>query len=194
MTLTHMKLNGVSTLVVDDDQFGIDLLTQMLRGFGMDQTRVVNTAQEARSALDSHTFDLCICSSLLSDQSGADFVKWVRRRKPPGRFIPILVLTAYSQMHTVTTVRDAGANMVIKKPVSPRVLYDRIAWAARPARPFIETSSYIGPDRRFKYLGPPDGIGRRETDLSGDLGDALEPNMSQAEIDALVKPTKVVAQ
>ena len=194
MTLPQMKLNGVSTLVVDDDQFGIDLLNQMLRGFGMEQTRIVNTAQDGRNCLENHTIDLCICSSVLPDQSGADFIRWARRQRPPGRFIPIIVLTAYSQLHTVTAVRDAGANMVIRKPVSPRVLYDRIAWAARTSRPFVETSTYIGPDRRFKFLGPPGGVGRRDSDLSGDLGDAMEPNMSQAEIDALVRPTKVVAQ
>ncbi|MGC5376454.1 hypothetical protein ACPXAO_23390, partial [Salmonella enterica] len=58
--------------------------------------------------------------------------------------------------------------------------------------PFVECDSFIGPDRRFKNMGPPPGTnGRRKTDVQEDLGEATAPNMSQSEIDALLKPTKV---
>ena len=53
--------------------------------------------------------------------------------------------------------------------------------------------AYIGPDRRFKREGPPAGMeGRRADDVAGDLGDAAAPNMSQEEIDAMMKPSKVI--
>lgn len=194
MSTTSMRLSGVDTLVIDDDQFGIDLLNHMLRGFGMDRVKIVKTANEGRALLENHVYDLVICGAILPDSSGADLVKWIRRLKPPGRFVPILVLTAYSQLNTVKAIRDAGAHMVIKKPASPRVLFDRIEWAARPARPFVETSVYVGPDRRFKFVGPPDGVGRRDTDLPAEIGDAVEPNLSQDEIDAMIRPTKVFAE
>lgn len=89
--------------------------------------------------------------------------------------------------------RDCGANVVIRKPVSPQILFDRLAWVSRVQRPFIECESYIGPDRRFKSIGPPGGVGRRSTDLSADVGTAKEPNMSQDEIDMLFKPAKIAA-
>ena len=192
MSLSKMKLSGVQTLVVDDDQYSTDLLLSMLRGFGIDQPRVLKTAQDARSWLQSHDYDLVICGVELPDAHGAELVEFIRHLSPPNKFAPIIVLTSYSNMSNVTRVRDAGAHIVIKKPVSPRVLYDRIAWAAKSPRSFVETHSYVGPDRRFKFIGPPDGVGRRESDLSGDIGEATEPNLSQAEIDALMKPTRVV--
>lgn len=57
---------------------------------------------------------------------------------------------------------------------------------------FIESDSYAGPDRRFRREGPPPGMaGRRSGDLSAAVGHAETPNLSQDEIDSLMKPTKV---
>ena len=78
--------------------------------------------------------------------------------------MPILVLSSYTQRHYVAAARDAGANLVARKPISPRALYDRITWVAHTDRPFVETETFFGPDRRFKDLDPPDGIYKRESD------------------------------
>ncbi len=73
-------------------------------------------------------------------------------------------------------------------------MYDRLAWAAQPKRAFVESETYVGPDRRFRLLAPPGVVGRRATDLSIEIGAATEPNMSQDEIDSLIKPMLVMAE
>jgi DNA-binding response OmpR family regulator len=103
----------------------------------------------------------------LPDMSCVDLIKWIRHQdKSPLRFIPIIVLCSYTQHRAVAQARDAGANLVINKPVSPRVLFDRIAWVAKSPRPFIETANYAGPDRRFREVEPLDGKRKRETDFT----------------------------
>jgi hypothetical protein len=79
----------------------------------------------------------------------------------------------------------------VKKPVSPKVLFDHIVWSASQERNFVEGDSFIGPDRRFKFTGPPDGDGRRDTDVSAEIGEATQPNLSQQELDSTFKPTRV---
>jgi hypothetical protein len=74
--------------------------------------------------------------------------------------------------------RDAGANLVIGKPVSPRALFDRIAWVAKAPRPFIETANYAGPDRRFRDVEPLDGKRKRETDFT-EVDDAQDVQPQQ---------------
>ena len=70
-------------------------------------------------------------------------------------------------------------------------MLERILWIAREQRPFV---AYAGPDRRFKFDGPPEGgAGRRRDDLSKDVGDAVAPNMSQDQIDALLSVKRVSA-
>ncbi|HTT99084.1 MAG TPA: response regulator [Rhizomicrobium sp.] len=194
MTKAALNLQGVSTLIVDKDKFAVGLLLQMLRGFGIDQPVVVETGAAAKEALRKHAYDLCLLESKLPDMDGADLVLWIREQKPPLRFMPTIVVTSYSQMSNVTAARDSGAHIVIRKPVSPQILFDRIGWAANGERPFVETSVYAGPDRRFKFTGIPGGVGRREADLTGELGEAKEPNMSQDEIDAMLRPTKIVTE
>jgi DNA-binding response OmpR family regulator len=194
MTKARLNLKGVCVLVVDHDKYAVGLLLQMLRGFEVEQPVVVDTGMAAKELLKNHTYDLCLLESKLADMKGADLVRWVRRQKPPLKFMPTIVVTSYSQLRNVTAARDAGAHTVIKKPVSPRVLFDHIGWVADGTRPFVEVGEYMGPDRRFKFSGPPDGIGRRQNDLSREIGEAMEPNMSQAEIDAMIRPTKIVAE
>lgn len=191
MSTEKMKLTGVSTLIIDDDRFAVTVLVQILRGFGLDSPTIVESGEAAKALLEKQSFDLCICEAQLPDMTGAELIGWIRRLKTPTRFVAVLVLTGYAHRGNVEAARDAGAHLVIGKPVSPQVLYDHIAWAAKPPRPFVETDSYVGPDRHFRSLGPPNGVGRRETDLSAEIGEAVEPNMSQSEIDAMVKPTKV---
>ncbi len=112
-----------------------------------------------------HYADLCIFEGAQPDMPSADLVRWIRRQeKSPFRFVPIMVMSGYTQLRHVADARDAGANIVIKKPVSPQSLFDRITWVARTARPFIEAGDYIGPDRRFRDVAPPQGEYRRDTD------------------------------
>jgi hypothetical protein len=74
------------------------------------------------------------------------------------------MMSADTRETTVKRARDAGANMVIAKPMSPANLYDRLAWIALTPRKFVDAPNYFGPDRRFKIEGPPGGVGRRKAD------------------------------
>jgi CheY-like chemotaxis protein len=194
MTRDRMRLDDVRTLVVDGDRQGVIVLLDMLHGLGISSVKVVESGADAKDHLADSSCDLCICEATLPDMPGTEFVKWLRQCEDPLRFLPTLVLTGYADLNHVTAFRDAGAHLVVRKPASPQALYDRIAWISKPRRVFVEADSYIGPDRRFKSLGPPDGAGRRHTDLSTEIGDAIDPNMSQDEIDSLMRPTKVFAE
>ena len=187
-----MNLTLVSALLVDPDAATANLISQMLRGFGLHNQKHVETGQTAKEALEQKLYDLVICESVLPDMSAADLTRWLRGLDGnPVRLIPVVVLTGYTQRSRVESSRDAGANLVIKKPVPIRALYDRLNWLTKARRVFVESKAYSGPDRRFKNAGLPGGIGRRSTDISGDVGDATSPNLSQDEIDAMIKPMKV---
>jgi hypothetical protein len=53
----------------------------------------------------------------------------------------------------------------VAKPISPRIIMERLIWVARENRQFLQTDSYAGPDRRFHDEGLPEGVpGRRRED------------------------------
>lgn len=171
MALPRLNLRGARAILVDRDHFTRDLVAHMLRGFGMDSPMLVDNSGAAKAQMKHCCFDLCIVEAMLPDASGAEFIRWIRQEnKAPVRFTPVMVLTGYTQLRTVAETRDAGANIVVRKPVSPKILFERIAWLARVSRSFVETASYVGPDRRFREMLPPDGENKREDDIAGTAG------------------------
>ncbi|MGC9954871.1 MAG: response regulator [Rhizomicrobium sp.] len=165
MSQACINVSGMTSLLADSDHFTRDITSQIMRGFGAKPCVLADTGEEATDYLRNDCFDLCILEAKLPDMFCAELIRWVRRLKDhTARFTPILVLSSYTQLRYVTEARDAGANLVARKPISPQILFDRITWIARADRPFIEAGQYIGPDRRFKDVVPPDGIYKRETD------------------------------
>lgn len=187
-----LDLSQVNALVVDPDQYAVETLSQMMRGFGLKNHSVVGDGESAKKRLEESTAELVIVEAVLPDMLGSDLVKWMRRHTDFGiKYSSIIVLTGHTAAANVESARSSGVNIVVKKPVAATALFDRIAWSAGTDRAFIDTGSYAGPDRRFRSLGPPDGIGRRSTDLSAEIGSASEPNLLQSEIDSFIKPVKI---
>lgn len=163
--MSGMRLNfsGVIALIVDRDSYSQSLTRQILRGFGVGACHDSASAAQAQEFLLNAPVDLCLVDADLPDMTGFDFVRWMRRREETTiRFMPILILSGYTQQRNVLASRDCGANGVVARPFSPRTLYDHIAWAAASKRPYLESARYFGPDRRFQET--PGAPRRRFTD------------------------------
>lgn len=190
---TAFNLKNATILLVVNETLGMDILVQIMVGFGAKNFLKAATIEEAKPLVGSTPIDLMIIDAVLGSEDGYDLVEWVRRDGGiPNRFAPVLMISAHTQSSRVLRSRDAGAHFIIAKPLKPVVLLERILWVAREQRPFVECASYSGPDRRFKFEGPPAGMtGRRKDDLGTEVGAANQPNMSQEEIDALMAPRRV---
>ena len=182
-----LNFSQVAALIVDADHYSTNILSQILRGFGLSRHNIVENAESAKLLLQKDHYDLVICEAVLSDMPAAEFIRWIRLQpKPAVKFIPVVMLTGYTQFSNVAAARDSGANSVVRKPVAPTTLFDHMVWSARTERPFVETKGYAGPCRRFKYAEPPCGVGRRETDQLAETlpaagsGEPLEQDTSLA--------------
>lgn len=84
----------VLPLIVDSDQFAVEILRQIFEGFGLPEARSVDNVEAARELLPDRKFDLLVCEAMLKDGLGADLVRWVRAQANPRlRYIPIVMLT-----------------------------------------------------------------------------------------------------
>jgi two-component system chemotaxis response regulator CheY len=180
------NLRGVSFLIADSNTYFSSLLFSMLKGFGADKITQTRDWGSAVEALATTKLDVMLCDSLLPPYGGTKFVRSVRLDTTvPYRTIPILFMTSDARISTIRTARDVGANMVITKPLSPKNLYERLAWVAFDPRAFVESPTYFGPDRRFKIEGFPDGQGRRKGDEAVVVAESDGTDLSQNEIDSL---------
>ena len=190
---TRINLEKAAVLVLDDNGPSLDILAQVVSGFGVSQLTRAESVKEAQALVAIKTFDLIISDVQMPEVDGIEFINWLRRDAPESnRYVPVILVTGHTRTTDIFRTRDAGANFTVAKPITPKVLLERIFWVAREERAFIECDSYVGPDRRFKYEGPPIGMeGRRRDDLPAEVGNALEANMSQEEINNLMKVAKV---
>ena len=161
----RINLERVIALVVDGDPIGADILRQVLAGFGVRKMLRANTTVEAQDLVQGHEINLVLCSDKLPDGTGYDFVRWLRRSKIEGNaFTPVIMVSGHTRRSMVNLARDSGANFIVTKPISTKILLERVIWTAKENRPYVEAGDYLGPERRFHDLGPPASGGRRRND------------------------------
>ncbi|MBI1251537.1 MAG: response regulator [Alphaproteobacteria bacterium] len=190
---SKLNLSKITILALESSQHSVDILAQILKGFGVNEVLRCTTEEEAEKALRAREVDLILIDPSLKEGDGYDFLRRLRREgMGVNKTTPVILLTGHAQASNVARAHDSGANFFVAKPITPNVLWDRFLWVVRDKRPFVELEKYMGPDRRFKFEGPPPGSdGRRASDLDVELGDAAAPNMSQDEINTFIKPQKV---
>jgi len=189
----RVNLNLASVLLLDSSEHGLDILTQVIKGLGAQDIHRCASAADAVELLQRTTVDLILIDPSLKDEDGYDFIRSVRRSPSSAhRTAPIILISGHSTAGAVQRARDCGANFFVAKPITPKTLLDRILWISRDNRQFIDVEGgYCGPDRRFKFEGPPPGSpGRRAEDLKP-LSESHTPNMSQEEVDFMIKPQRV---
>jgi two-component system chemotaxis response regulator CheY len=181
-----VNLRDLLILVADSSPFVCMLVHSMLRGFGANKILEVRHSFGVLQTLSGHKIDVLICDGGLPPQGGFSLTRTIRRNQTnENRTMPILIMTSDTREATIKTGRDAGANMVVAKPLSPASLYDRLAWVAFNPRQFIDTETYFGPDRRFKIEGYPNGVGRRKGDTETEVAKETGPSLAQDDIDSL---------
>lgn len=188
----RLNLSKSTVLLLQNNQTELDILGQVFIGFGVKAIRKCLTLPEAEEAVKTVNFDLLIVDCDMADAAGYDFVARVRRMETSdNRVAPTMLISGHTVPSLINRARDCGANFVVAKPITPKVMYDRVLWLAREEREFVVTDTYSGPCRRHKTFGPPVGTkGRRHDDVSAKLGKAVGPDMSQNDIDAMFNPKR----
>ena len=189
----RVNLEHISVLLIDDNLQALDILSSVVQGFGVKEQIRSSSAVEATDVIRKRLVDLILVDCAMPEMDGYDFIRWLRREAPThARQTPVIMLTGHAAASKVHKSRDCGASFVVTKPLTPAVLLQRIVWLSTDEREFIQSETYVGPDRRVRNMGPPLNVaGRRKGDLSTHVGEAVEANMDQSDIASLFKPRRV---
>lgn len=162
---TIFNLSKAVVMVVDDNNFSLNLTNQTLMGFGVKSRHQYSSAAEAQTALNSVHIDLLVVDCDMPGMNGYDLVRWLRHANlDPNSYVPVIMVAGHTPEKEVFKARDCGANFVVTRPLSPLVLLERIIWVARDPRPILQAGDYMGPDRRFHDKDPPKATGERRFD------------------------------
>ena len=76
---TRINLEKVDVLLVDDSLPSLNLLAQVLLGFGVKNLTRADSAKAAQAMLRERTFDLVVSATNMAGVDGYELVKWQRR-------------------------------------------------------------------------------------------------------------------
>ncbi|MCB1680390.1 MAG: response regulator [Rhodospirillales bacterium] len=162
--MSLLKLEKLSTLVVEDTEPMLHLITAVLEKLGVGTIIPASNGNEAFSAFCRHSPDIIITDWHMTPVNGIELANYVRRSSSsPNRLVPIIMLTGYNAAARITESRDQGITEFLTKPFHAHDLIRRIMHVIRSPRDFVLNESYFGPDRRRRknigYRGPLRRIG-----------------------------------
>ncbi len=110
-------------LIVEDNI----LLTQVLDHYLSKYYRIVfaENGQKGLEKAQEQVPDIVICDLMMPEMDGFDFCNFLRAN-PYTSHIPVVILTAITDEESRIKVLEAGANVVITKPVNPDVLRQQL--------------------------------------------------------------------
>lgn len=185
LSSARIDLSRSSFLVIDDSAPSLDIMYQILTGFRVGKVRTCKSPEEARDLLARARFDLVLVDGEMPNEDGIFVTRHVRSNPDlPNFSTPIILVSTHTPIDKVHRARDAGANLVVKKPVAPGILLSRIQWLGRSSRQFIISEGYCGPDRRVRKMPLPEGQAERRAQAIALTANA-DHAMSQDEIDSL---------
>ena len=142
-------LNKLKLMLVEDDFAMRALLRDVLNAFEVGEIRTAQDGSSALRQLKGYPADIVMVDWQMQPMNGMEFLKHIRHSaETPNPYVPVVMLTAFSETPRVLASRDAGITEFMVKPVTPKRLYSRIASVIEDTRNFIRTPDFFGPDRR----------------------------------------------
>ena len=175
-----MSVLNYSTILIVEDQLQIrSLLSSVLRTFGVgnilrasngaEAIELLRTMARDPSAAGAGRVDAILSDWVMHPVDGAMLLRWVRKHKEsPNRFMPFVMITAFSDPARVQLAREIGVTEFLSKPFSAQSVAVHLMAALKDKRRYVRIGNFFGPDRR-----------RRETLSAEERRDAEESDQAK---------------
>lgn len=110
-------------LIIDDDTFVVDALTNILHDYGYETVGFTDPVSGREYAIANH-FDLLLLDLAMPEQDGAQIATAVLERKPGAQ---IMVITAYADEPRLAAALEAGVRGYMLKPFEVSRILDLVA-------------------------------------------------------------------
>ena len=155
------NFSGMTILIVDANDFARSFTRNICRGFRFGEIVTAKDPVEALGYLKGKVIDIVLTEWAFRPVNGASFIRHVRASDGIlNPYVPVIVLTACTELETVAQARDAGSTEFLTRPLVLGRLLARLTHALSAPRPFVRSATYFGPDRRRRQR-PFDGPDRR---------------------------------
>ena len=113
-------------LLIDDDELLCEVLAGFLEMTGYEVVQAGN-GREGLEQLRAGVFDLIVLDLLMPEMDGIRFLRSRPGEAAGGAAVPVLVISASATADVVDTLDFPGVVGVVRKPIQPPILLERIA-------------------------------------------------------------------
>lgn len=159
------QMHKISVLVVEDNLPMLDITKSLLQAFGVGTILGAQNGEAGFETYCQSNPDLIIADWMMKPMDGISLTRKIRNDPhSPNPYVPIILMTGFSERRRVFQARDAGVTEFLVKPFNARDLYKRIVQVIERPRQFVRADDFFGPDRRRKNEDHYTGPRRREAD------------------------------
>jgi len=159
--MPNYNLTRIKVLVVEKHASMRRIIRDVLRELGVKNVSLASSPEAAYEIFREEPADL-VLTDWAPGLDGLKFLELVRRSDDsPNAYAPVVMVTAYTELHHVCMARDAGMNEFLAKPFNAKLIYFRIKAIIENPRLYVRNPNYFGPDRR-RRRAQFDGIDRRD--------------------------------
>jgi len=148
-------LQSINVLVIDDNQYMRKVTRNLLVNIGVKNIHEAADGIAGLETLRAVSPDILLCEWEMPFLNGAELLRIVRS---PGVFpvpdVPIIMLSRHGERWRVMEALRLGVNEYLKKPVSGKVLLDRMVSILANPRPMVHFGDYYGPEPRRGFPEP----------------------------------------
>jgi len=132
-TRTDVDFTTLTVVVVDDNQHMRTLLRTMLRAFGVRRIYEAVDGADGLELARDHEPDVMLIDLAMPVLNGFELIEMIRKGSGKNS-VALIALTARAERSSVIKAQAAGVDDYLCKPISPRMLFQRMTRAVAAAR------------------------------------------------------------
>lgn len=140
-------LTQKSVMILDDDVFLIDLIGDMLRGYGMSDIRALSDGRQALISLHERHPDILLCDLNMPNLDGVEFIRQLGEHGFKGEIVVMssASITVLRAVERLAKAQGHNCISVLPKPFNTRTLAQALARNETPYTPETSQEAVIEP-------------------------------------------------
>ena len=122
---TKTSFEGVTILIVEDENSNFLLLEAILKKTGVNLLHAWNGKQAIEMVDENPEIDLCLMDLKMPIMDGFEATEKIR--ETGNTKLPVIALTAFSEMYQKEIALEKGFNMYMTKPLNRKALMENIS-------------------------------------------------------------------
>lgn len=180
------KFDKLRVLVVEDNIPMLEICKALLLTFGVGEVLSAKNGEVGFELFCKENPDLVIADWMMYPMDGISLTRRIRNDpRSPNQFVPIILMTGFSEKKRVVQARDSGVTEFLVKPFTARDLYKRVTQIIERPRQFVKSEDFFGPDRRRKADLTYNGPLKRESDAAQAAVQKARMKMASAQLSQL---------